>query len=78
VQGLPVLGAIAAGGLVEPFTDVEEKLDLSNLLQRSQDCYALRVSGDSMIEDHIADGDLVIMRSLTGNEAVGDYAFSHG
>ena len=70
VQGLPVLGAIAAGGLVEPFTDVEEKLDLSNLLQRSQDCYALRVSGDSMIEDHIADGDLVIMRSLTGNEAV--------
>ena len=70
VQGLPVLGAIAAGGLVEPFTDVEEKLDLSNLLQRSQDCYALRVSGDSMIEDHIADGDLVIMRSLTGNEGV--------
>ena len=70
VQGLPVLGAIAAGGLVEPFTDVEEKLDLSNLLQRSQDCYALRVSGDSMIEDHIADGDLVIMRSLTGNEEI--------
>jgi len=67
---LELLGAIAAGGLVEPFTDVEEKLDLSNLLQRSQDCYALRVSGDSMIEDHIADGDLVIMRSLTGNEAV--------
>ena len=70
VQGLPVLGVIAAGGLVEPFTDEEEKLDLSNLFQRSQDCYVLRVSGDSMIEDHIADGDLVIMRSLTGNEGV--------
>lgn len=69
-QGLPILGAIAAGGLVEPFTDVEEKLDLSNLFQRTKDCYALRVSGDSMIEDHIADGDLVIMRSLTGDEAV--------
>jgi repressor LexA len=70
VQGLPILGAIAAGGLVEPFTDVEEKLDLSNLFQRTKDCYALRVSGDSMIEDHIADGDLVIMRSLTGNEDI--------
>jgi repressor LexA len=69
-QGLPILGAIAAGGLVEPFTDVEEKLDLSNLFQRTKDCYALRVSGDSMIEDHIADGDLVIMRSLTGNEEI--------
>jgi repressor LexA len=69
-QGLPILGAIAAGGLVEPFTDVEEKLDLSNLFQRTKDCYALRVSGDSMIEDHIADGDLVIMRSLTGDEAI--------
>lgn len=69
-QGLPILGAIAAGGLVEPFTDVEEKLDLTHLFQRTKDCYALRVSGDSMIEDHIADGDLVIMRSLTGDEAV--------
>lgn len=70
VQGLPILGAIAAGGLVEPFTDVEEKLDLTHLFQQSKDCYALRVSGDSMIEDHIADGDLVIMRSFTGNETI--------
>jgi repressor LexA len=70
VHGLPILGAIAAGGLVEPFTDVEERLDLSHLFQYSKDCYALRVSGDSMIEDHIADQDLVIMRSLTGNEAI--------
>jgi repressor LexA len=69
-QGLPILGAIAAGGLVEPFTDVEEKLDLSSLFQRTKDCYALRVSGDSMIEDHIADGDLVIMRSILGNESI--------
>lgn len=68
-QGIPVLGAIAAGGLVETFTDVEEKLDLSNLFQQ-RNCFALRVNGDSMIEDLIADGDLVIMRSLETDESL--------
>ncbi|MEG3438042.1 transcriptional repressor LexA [Pannus brasiliensis CCIBt3594] len=69
-QGLPILGSIAAGGLVEPFTDIEDKLDLSQLFQRTKDCYALRVTGDSMIEDHIADGDVVIMRTCGGNESI--------
>ncbi|MGK7877518.1 MAG: transcriptional repressor LexA [Xenococcaceae cyanobacterium] len=65
--GLQVLGAIAAGGLVEPFTDVQEKLDLSSLFHQV-DCFALRVVGDSMIEDLIAEGDMVIMRSVSPNE----------
>jgi repressor LexA len=69
-QGLSILGAIAAGGLVEPFTDVEEKLDLSTLFQQTKNCYALRVVGDSMIDDHIAEGDMVIMRSFAGSESV--------
>jgi len=30
--GVPVLGAIAAGGLLEPFTDAVEQLDFSSLL----------------------------------------------
>jgi repressor LexA len=68
-QGIPVLGAIAAGGLVEPFTDVQEKLDLSNVI-RQPNCFALRVVGDSMIEDLIAEGDMVIMRSVAPDEAV--------
>ncbi len=66
-SGLPLLGAIAAGGLVEPFIDVEEKLDLSSLFRRP-DCFALRVVGDSMIEDLIAEGDLAIMRSVASGE----------
>ncbi|PSF39097.1 repressor LexA [Aphanothece hegewaldii CCALA 016] len=70
-QGIPVLGAIAAGGLVETFTDVEEKLDLSNMFGQ-RNCFALRVNGDSMIEDLIADGDLVIMRSLNADESLGN------
>lgn len=63
-KGLPIEGAIAAGGLVEPFTDEQTRLDLSNLFCQS-DCYVLRVVGDSMIEDLINEGDYVIMRSLS-------------
>lgn len=66
-QGISVLGEIAAGGLVEPCTDNEEKLDLGNLFKHSS-CYALRVVGDSMIEDLIAEGDMVIMRTVSPDE----------
>lgn len=62
-KGLSILGTIAAGGLVEPFTDEKTKLDLSDLFTQS-DCYVLRVTGDSMIEDSIIEGDYVVMRSV--------------
>lgn len=68
-QGIPVLGAIAAGGLVEPFTEVQEKLDLSNVFGQPN-CFALRVMGDSMIEDSIAEGDMAIMRAIPSNEMI--------
>ncbi len=69
-QGVRVLGAIAAGGLVEPFTDdFTEQLDISELM-RQPNCFALRVVGDSMIEDLIAEGDVVVMRSPTESEGV--------
>ena len=70
-KGVPVLGSIAAGGLVEPFSDVKEQLDLSSIFQKPN-CFALRVVGDSMIEDLIAEGDVVIMRSLGDTEQVND------
>ena len=62
-KGLSVLGTIAAGGLVEPFIDENTKLDLSGLFAESN-CYVLRVTGDSMIEDSIVEGDYAIMRSV--------------
>ncbi len=62
-QGVPILGTIAAGGLIEPFTDGVEHLDLANLSLPAQS-YALRVAGDSMIEDLIADGDVVFLRPV--------------
>ena len=65
--GVPVLGAITAGGLVEPFTDAVEQLDLSPLFRQPGN-FALRVIGDSMIEDLIAEGDVVIMRPVPDPE----------
>ncbi len=62
-QGVPILGTIAAGGLIEPFTDAVEHLDLANL-SLPPESYALRVAGDSMIEDLIADGDVVFLRPV--------------
>jgi repressor LexA len=59
-QGVPILGNIAAGGLIEPYTEAVDYLDFSNFSLPAQ-TYALRVTGDSMIEDLIADGDLVFL-----------------
>ena len=68
-KGLSIEGEIAAGGLVEPFTEEKTKLDLSDLFAQS-DCYVLRVVGDSMIEDLINDGDYAVMRSLSSTSEV--------
>ena len=62
--GIPVLGAVAAGGLVETFHDVQEHLDLSGVLE-TRGLFALTVNGDSMVEAHIADGDVVLMEPVS-------------
>ncbi|MBP5971626.1 repressor LexA [Brasilonema sp. CT11] len=62
-QGVPILGTIAAGGLIEPFTEAVENIDIAHLSLPPQ-AYALRVTGDSMIEDSIVEGDLVFLRPV--------------
>jgi len=59
-----VLGRIAAGRPIEAIED-PEKYTIDELLpiDPAQDSYLLRVVGQSMIEDHIADGDLVMVDS---------------
>ncbi len=63
VGGVPIMGSVAAGGLIETFTDVEEKLDLSDVLNK-KNVFALSVNGDSMIDACIADGDMVLMEPI--------------
>jgi repressor LexA len=57
---LPVMGVIAAGQPLQTATDRLESLDLSEDLC-PDGCYVLKVRGNSMIEDHIMDGDLVLI-----------------
>ncbi len=68
--GVPIFGTIAAGGLVEPFTtDVTDKFDLSPIFHQS-DYFALQVMGDSMIDDSIVEGDMVIMQPIKDSAEV--------
>ena len=63
MSGIPVLGAVAAGGLVETFDDVQDRLDLAAVLETSG-LFALTVNGDSMVDAYIADGDVVLMEPV--------------
>jgi repressor LexA len=63
-RGIPVLGSVAAGGLVDSFDDVQERLDLSPVLD-SRGLFALTVNGDSMVDVHITDGDVVLMEPVS-------------
>ena len=63
LQGVPIMGSVAAGGLIETISDVNEYLDLNEVLRR-KDVFALTVNGDSMIEACIADGDMVLMEPI--------------
>src|SRR6476661_8835385 len=56
---VPLLGKIAAG---KPVEAVEQRATLSFAdFVGHRDTYALEVSGDSMIEDHICDGDMILL-----------------
>lgn len=61
---VPIRGSIAAGLPIEAIDDPSDTLTLP-ASQVPTDAYALRVSGNSMIEDHILDGDLVLVEPRT-------------
>jgi len=61
--GVPILGTVAAGGLIETFSDVQENYDFSDIFMK-KDVFALTVNGDSMIDACIADGDMVLMEPI--------------
>ena len=69
IEGVPILGSIAAGGLVETFSDVNENLDLNDVLKK-KDVFALTVNGDSMIDAFIADGDMVLMEPIKDSYSI--------
>jgi repressor LexA len=64
---LPLLGHVAAGSPTEAIAQFE-RLDLKDLFG-DPDFYALKVRGQSMIEDHIDDGDYVVINKRGAGQA---------
>ena len=58
----PLIGAIAAGEPILAVEDHEEMVALPETMGGQGEHYVLRVQGDSMIDDHILDGDLVVIK----------------
>jgi repressor LexA len=57
---LPLLGNVAAGAPIQAVTN-EERLSFGDLFCKPEN-FALRVRGESMIDDHIDDGDFVVVQ----------------
>jgi repressor LexA len=58
----PLLGRIAAGQPVEAIPQ-PENFSLGDFASRKGKIYVLRVKGDSMVDDHICDGDYILVET---------------
>ncbi len=69
VRALPLFGYIAAGQPIEAISSSESLTVPEDLLRGRGPHYVLRVQGESMIDEHIADGDYVLVdaREEAGN-----------
>ncbi len=67
---IPLLGFIAAGQPIMPYTDPDATINVpTHMLSGKKRSYVLQVKGDSMIEDGILDGDFVIIEEqVTAND----------
>ena len=60
---IPILGRIAAGYPIEAIENVEDTISIVNPnIKTSEGYYALRVVGESMIDEGIFDGDIVVIK----------------
>ena len=60
--GIPVVGRVAAGEPILAQENIEGYIDLKELFAQSEDAFLLRVVGDSMVDEGIMDGDLVLVK----------------
>jgi repressor LexA len=63
---IPLLGKVAAGSPIESIMNGETLAVPDQLLPRRGPNYALQVQGDSMIDEHIVDGDYVVVHGKQG------------
>jgi repressor LexA len=61
-EGIPVVGRVAAGEPILAQENIDEYANLKELLGLPADAFLLKVSGESMIDEGIMDGDYVAVR----------------
>jgi SOS regulatory protein LexA len=61
-SGIFLMGYIAAGKPIEPIENPEPINVPANMVSSQGNYYALKVKGDSMIDDGILDGDIVVIK----------------
>ena len=62
VPGIPLVGRVAAGEPILAEENIEEYISLPDMFGRTGDAFLLKVVGDSMVDEGIMDGDLVLVR----------------
>lgn len=60
---VPIVGTIRAGMPEPAVEDVQGYCSIDPAWLKGADCYLLKVKGDSMVDAHILDGDLALVRS---------------
>ena len=64
VINVPIVGEIAAGAPIEAYEERLDTIAVTADVSPEGTAYALRVRGDSMIDDHICNGDIVIVEPV--------------
>jgi repressor LexA len=59
---LPIVGTVRAGQLSTAIEDIQGYFSVDQMAVKGADCFFLKVSGDSMINAGILDGDLALIR----------------
>jgi repressor LexA len=72
-EGLPIIGRVAAGTPILAQENIEGYLSVEKLFGGGEGTFLLRVTGDSMVDEGIIDGDLVVVKagSTLGNGQIG-------
>lgn len=70
---IPIVGRVAAGFPILAEQNIEGKILIDpSFIKKAEDCFALKVKGDSMIDNGIFEGDLVIVNPTPNSAVNGD------
>jgi repressor LexA len=72
-KGVSILGELKGGELIEANAEEVEKIDFAPLMKKSS-AFALKAMGNDLVDDAIIEGDMIILRSVSGDETIEDGA----